>query len=138
MRGCIVQAGVDGFAHIETASVMQFVKLHTTMGRANGNGSDGFNVLGILDHVANERAIAAIVPLIDDPVPRVRRRAVHALGCLGCKPTAGPLPPIGILDRITRQAENDTNQKVRGEACLALAYRARAAVPALKVGSVGR
>ena len=31
MGGCIVQAGVDGLAHIETAPVMQFVRMHATV-----------------------------------------------------------------------------------------------------------
>lgn len=86
-----------------------------------------FNVLGILDHVADDRATSAVVPLMDDPVPRVRRLAVHALGCLACKPTADPVLPTGILERIGRLAERDPNQKVRAEARLALSWRARAA-----------
>jgi hypothetical protein len=32
---------LDGLTHIEPASVMQFVKMHATMARANHEGSDG-------------------------------------------------------------------------------------------------
>lgn len=40
----------------------------------------------MLDHCPDARAVEAVVPLLDDPVPRVRRNAAHALGCVTCKP----------------------------------------------------
>src|SRR5262245_11029891 len=47
----------------------------------------------LLDHVADPRAVEAIVPALHDAVPRVRRNAAHALGCARCKPTwDGGLP----------------------------------------------
>jgi hypothetical protein len=32
MGGCIAQPGLDGLADVETAPVMQFGKMHATMG----------------------------------------------------------------------------------------------------------
>ena len=77
----------------------------------------------LLDHVPHPRATTAIAELLDDPVPRVRRNAAHALGCLACKPTwAGELPSqiIGDLERL---ATSDVNAKVRAEARHALICR---------------
>ena len=39
----------------------------------------------LLDHCPDPRAIVAIKPLLDDPVPRVRRNAVHTMACRVCK-----------------------------------------------------
>jgi hypothetical protein len=78
----------------------------------------------LLDHSEDPAAIAAVAPALDDPVPRVRRNAAHALGCVICKPAwDGSLPP-GALDRLTELAESDPNVKVRATARLSLACRA--------------
>lgn len=77
----------------------------------------------LLDHVADERAIQAVAVLLDDPVDRVRRNAVHALGCVACKPTADPALPDELLSRISDLATNDPSAKVRREALHALACR---------------
>jgi hypothetical protein len=76
----------------------------------------------LLDHVPDERALWAIAGLLDDPVPRVRRNAVHALGCLACKPDGCDLP-APLLQRIAALADSDPNSKVRTEAQYALAHR---------------
>jgi hypothetical protein len=41
--------------------------------------------LQLFDHVGDERCVPHIVPLLEDPVPRVRRHALHALECEACK-----------------------------------------------------
>lgn len=82
----------------------------------------------LLDHVPDERALRAVVPLLDDPVDRVRRNAVHALGCIACKPGAEPDLPVELVDRIERMVREDPNAKVRREAAHALACR-RGLVP---------
>jgi HEAT repeat protein len=74
----------------------------------------------LLDHVADERAVSAIVPLLDDPVARVRRNAVHALGCVPCKPDwSGRLDAttVGTLERL---ATSDENARVRRDAAITL------------------
>jgi HEAT repeat protein len=70
----------------------------------------------VLDHVPDARAIGLIVPMLDDPVARVRRNAVHALGCQVCKPSAEMCLTPDVLDRIRALAETDPNDKVRDEA----------------------
>jgi HEAT repeat protein len=77
----------------------------------------------LLDHVPDPRALAAIAPLLDDPVPRVRRNAAHALGCVACKPDLGGGLPGDVLDRLALAAHTDPNAKVRAEARHALACR---------------
>ena len=75
----------------------------------------------LLDHVPDQRGIDLIVPLLDDPVPRVRRNAVHALGCAACKPTAEICLSPETRARIRRLADSDPNGKVRDEASRLLA-----------------
>jgi hypothetical protein len=77
----------------------------------------------LLDHVPDPRALAAVARLLEDPVPRVRRNAVHALGCVACKPDAADQLPAELLDRIAAMADDDPNRKVRAEAAYALACR---------------
>ncbi len=77
----------------------------------------------LLDHVPDERALYAVVPLLDDPVDRVRRIAVHTLGCVACKPGANVDLPPDLVERIAQMAQADPSRKVRGEAAYALACR---------------
>lgn len=77
----------------------------------------------LLDHLPDERAIAPLVHALHDPVPRVRRNAAHALGCLACKPTMTNPLPAATVEALTRCATDDPNAKVRAEAMLALHCR---------------
>jgi HEAT repeat protein len=94
-------------------------------GLRHGNPKVRWWCIQILDHVADERSLWAVADLLGDPIPRVRRNAVHALGCTACKPEGGDLPP-GLLQRITAIASNDPSPKVRAEARYALACRIEA------------
>jgi HEAT repeat protein len=74
----------------------------------------------LLDHVPDIRAVAAIEPLLDDPVARVRRNAAHALGCLACKPDwCGALAPETVT-KLEALATSDENARVRRDASIAL------------------
>jgi hypothetical protein len=42
--------------------------------------------LDYLDHLAGPEAAETFAAALDDPVPRVRRHAIHALTCDACKP----------------------------------------------------
>jgi HEAT repeat protein len=77
----------------------------------------------LLDHVPEERALLPVAALLDDPVPRVRRNAAHALGCLACKPTADINLPADVVDRLAALAEHDPNARVRQTAAASLACR---------------
>jgi HEAT repeat protein len=70
----------------------------------------------LLDHVDDQRALIALTDALDDPVPRVRRSAAHAVGCVACKPGwDGTLPDVAAR-RLLRLAGSDPNAKVRAEA----------------------
>jgi hypothetical protein len=81
----------------------------------------------LLDHCADPRSVTAIAPLLDDHVPRIRRIAAHALGCVICKPEWSGELPVGTIERLTDMAESDPNQKVRTEATLSLSCRSNVA-----------
>jgi HEAT repeat protein len=74
----------------------------------------------VLDHVPDPRAIAAIEPLLDDPVPRVRRNAAHALGCRLCKPDWGGEVTPTTVEKLQALATSDPNARVRRDASIAL------------------
>jgi HEAT repeat protein len=74
----------------------------------------------VLDHVPDARAIAAIEPLLDDPVPRVRRNAAHALGCRMCKPDWGGDVGPATVEKLHALATGDPNARVRRDASTAL------------------
>jgi HEAT repeat protein len=74
----------------------------------------------LLDHYDDDRHVDAILQALHDPVARVRRHAVHALGCTTCKRTLGCVDAVPALaDRVL----NDRNAKVRRHATWALLVR---------------
>lgn len=75
----------------------------------------------LLDHSPDPEAIAAIAPMLDDPVPRVRQNAAHALGCVACKPAWSRELPTRSLDKLNQLAIGDAHAKVRRQASWALA-----------------
>jgi len=79
----------------------------------------------LLDHCPDPRAVDAIVPLLDDPVARVRRNAAHALSCQRCKPSWSGQLAGSVIERLAAMAQADPNAKVRVEAATALLCQAR-------------
>lgn len=75
----------------------------------------------LLDHCPEDRATEVVCALFDDPVPRVRRNAVHAVGCRACKPSAQPSRDPELLAGLRQIAEHDPNAKVRAEAARSVA-----------------
>ena len=68
-----------------------------------------------LDHLADERCAMPLERLLSDPVPRVRRAALHALSCDGCKLT--PLPKsTDLFEKLMSLAKTDPNARVRSAA----------------------
>jgi HEAT repeat protein len=78
----------------------------------------------LLDHLPDPRALAAVARLLDDQVPRVRRNAAHALGCVACKPEWDGSLPDETVEKLSHLATHDPNAKVRAEAAYALSCRA--------------
>jgi hypothetical protein len=67
-----------------------------------------------LDHHADDRCVAKLADLaLHDPVPYVRRVAVHALLCQRCKPAPLTADVVPLLIRI---AGEDPSPRIRGAA----------------------
>lgn len=78
-----------------------------------------FDCAHALDRFADERCVAPLLPLLDDPVPRVRRVVLHVLSCDACK--LAPLPvDAALAERVTRHALADPSIAVRRHATVAL------------------
>ncbi|MEM7125533.1 MAG: HEAT repeat domain-containing protein [Chloroflexota bacterium] len=82
-----------------------------------------WGVLEILDNHPGDEAVTYIVEALDDPVPRVRWHAVHALTCELCKDACKDGHSNLTSDIETRMRNivaNDPSPKVRGAAKYAL------------------
>ncbi len=75
--------------------------------------------LELLDQHPDPRAVPYILSALEDPVPRVRWHAVHALLCDACKAGESFLTPE-VAARLRRVAEHDPSPKVRNYAHQAL------------------
>lgn len=79
-----------------------------------------FDCANALDHLADERCAEPLRQLLGDPVPRVRRAALHSLSCDACK--LSPLEPAeDLVPILIDMAQSDPSVRVR-----------RAAVPLLE------
>ena len=78
--------------------------------------------LELLDLHPDASAMPFIVASLDDPVPRVRWHAVHALLCDTCKAGDSFFTPA-VAQRLHQVAERDESVKVRRYATRALAER---------------
>ena len=60
--------------------------------------------LQLFDHIGDERCVPHILPLLEDPVPRVRKHALHTLECEACKQSPAAVQAIQVaLARHTAQ-----------------------------------
>ena len=75
--------------------------------------------LEFLDQHPCDRALPSILHCLNDPVPRVRWHAVHALICDACKLGINYLNDE-VLARLQVIAENDPSPKVRKQAIYGL------------------
>jgi HEAT repeat protein len=78
---------------------------------------------GYLDHHADDSCVSKLTALaLHDPVPYVRRVAIHALLCQRCKPA----PLTGdVLPLLLRVAREDPTPRVRAEALWGLSQQPR-------------
>ena len=91
-----------------------------------------FECAAALDQFGDTSTREPLARLMDDPVPRVRWMAMHALSCHACGDKAGPLEPH-IRDRIAAAAERDPSVHVRRHAAMALTLaREASAAPVLR------
>ena len=79
-----------------------------------------YNCATALDHLADERCTKPLRQLLNDPVPRVRRAALHSLSCDACK--VSPLPNRDELtEKLIEMALKDSSIRVRRVAADSLA-----------------
>jgi HEAT repeat protein len=85
-----------------------------------------------LDHLADSRCAEPLREALRDPVPRVRRAAIHSLSCDACK--AAPLEAeADVVALVVAHALEDPSIRVRREAATALGgLHDRRAVSALE------
>jgi HEAT repeats len=78
-----------------------------------------YNCAVALDHLADERCTEPLRYLLNDPVARVRRAALHSLSCDACK--VSPLPDRdSLIDTLIAMAMHDSSIRVRRVAALSL------------------
>jgi HEAT repeats len=79
-----------------------------------------YECANVLDHLADERCAEPLTRLLNDPVPRVRRAALHSLSCEACK--IAPLPQsVDLVARLIQMALEDESLRVRRTAVDSLA-----------------
>ncbi len=71
-----------------------------------------------LDHNATPDSLRDLVPLLTDPVTRVRLWAVHSISCEGCKDHECPIDVVPLL---VERVERDASTRVRKMAVAMLA-----------------
>jgi hypothetical protein len=81
-----------------------------------------YGCAGALDHFGDIQADAPLRVLLDDPVPRVRRMALHALSCDACKLESIP-HDHDLVVLLARHALHDSSINVRRHAAYALVSR---------------
>lgn len=88
-------------------------------GLAHPNGRARFEYAHILDSFGDARSVEPLKALMNDPVPRVRWMAMHALTCHDCGDESCPDDPE-LIAEIARRAKTDPSPKVRQHATVAL------------------
>ena len=66
--------------------------------------------VALMDHLADERCCRSLEHALHDASPLVRRHAVHAIGCQGCK--VQPLS-IDVVAALIERVLNDSSPRVR-------------------------
>lgn len=84
----------------------------------------------LLDHHADDDALADLLPLLEDPAAKVRLWAVHSLSCDRCKVGDNPLD---VVPHLLKRLEQDASIKVRRMAAAMLAEECAADARALPV-----
>jgi len=82
--------------------------------RSHPNPKIRWQCLTLLDHLDGDESVPVFIDaLLGDPVPRVRRHALHALSCDRCK--TAPLC-VDVVPVVAKCLHNDDNAKVRRQA----------------------
>jgi hypothetical protein len=73
----------------------------------------------VIDHLADDEALYALVPLLRDSKSQVRLWAVHSISCDGCKVGENPIDTVPLL---IERIEVDESIRVRRMAVAMLAH----------------
>ena len=87
IRNTLVKTLVGGLSATELKSVRvsDNVRQALVRGLTHWNPKVRWWSLQLIDHVTDAHSLEFVVPLLDDPVQRVRKQARHTLICEGCK-----------------------------------------------------
>jgi HEAT repeat protein len=88
-------------------------------GLSSGESKTRFSCAHMLDVFGDERCREPLVRLMEDPVPRVRWMAMHALSCHACN-SESCSDDEAVRERIERGALSDESPQVRRHAVYAL------------------
>ena len=70
-----------------------------------------------LDHLVDADSFPTLIAMLDDPDPRVRVEALHALACDRCKGNECRPDAVDVLPRSIRLLQTDPDAQVRARAC---------------------
>jgi len=122
----VLLVGAINARDLEKVTLKPEAKAALIQGLQHANPKVRWWSLQLMDHLADESFIPFIMPVLDDPVGKVRRHAVHALTCDVCKPDRCGLElSESIRTRIAEVAHSDADARVRKEASTALANWSR-------------
>jgi len=122
-RNSVIRALVGGLTATELryVTVTSEAKASLIRGLKHTNSKVRWWCIQLMDHIADE---SYLKPLLDaaynDPTPKNRRHAIHALACEKCKPDRCRLN-IDIRDDLRRIIESDPDYSVRETALHELA-----------------
>ena len=119
LEGLGASRGVDRFASYQALVAMGVDALPTLR---SGLRHDDWQVRRwsamCLDQVADEDALADLVPLLRDPHPKVRLWAVHSIACDHCKDDVKC--PIDVVPHLLERVRHDSSLRVRRMAVIML------------------
>jgi hypothetical protein len=103
---------VDVRAHLLETKRLHLLVDGLLLGLEHGRPKVRADCAGALDHFADERCAEPLMRLLFDPVPKVRRMALHSLSCDTCK--LSPLEVTGdLVARLIEMTLHDPSIRVR-------------------------
>ena len=118
-RAIVELVGAINASDLRRVRVSPAAKTALIRGLDHPNAKVRWWCLQLMDHLADESYLEPILAKLSDPVAKVRRHAIHALGCGVCKPNRQTLA-VDIESALRAVLARDPDDKVRHEARLAL------------------
>ena len=103
---------LDVRAHLLETKRLHLLVNGLLLGLEHGRPKVRADCAGALDHFADERCAEPLRRLLSDPVPKVRRMALHSLSCDACK--LAPLEVTGdLVAQLIEMTLHDSSIRVR-------------------------